>query len=238
MIGEMTALLAQKYGITLDDTAKKRFDAYFDALNAGNAKMNLTRIEGEEDTAYKHFLDSLALLWLCSVPEGVKAIDIGAGAGFPSLPLSIARPDFEFTAVDSVGKKVRFLNETAQNLGLEHFTAVHARLEDLGKNPIYREKYDLCVARALASLPTLLEYALPFVKVGGLFAAYKGPGAAEELRLAQKALDALCGTAEMKTYEIRDGQLSRTMVLVRKIRPCPAHFPRKAPLPSQKPIGC
>ena len=238
MIGKLTAELTAAHALALDLTAQNRLDAYFDKLERANAQFNLTRIQGAQDTAHKHFYDSLALLWLADVPDGASVIDIGAGAGFPSIPLAIARPDLKITAVDSVGKKVRFLNQCAQELALDGFCALHQRCEDLGKMPKYREKFDLCVARAVAALPTLLELALPFVKTGGLFAAYKGPAAAQEVDDARKALDALGGQAQLETYAIQDGQAQRTMVFVRKIRPCPAHFPRKAPLPAQKPIGC
>lgn len=181
MIGEFLSRIARDHGVSLDLRAQNLFSTYYTLLETANQTTNLTRIIGEENTAYKHFLDSLAPLWLSPLPSGAHCLDMGAGAGFPSVPLAIVRPDLSMTLVDSVGKKVAFLQDVSDQLGLG-FSALHGRSEDLGHNPAFRECFDVALARAVAPLPALCELTLPFVRVGGCFYAWKGPGAQEEDR--------------------------------------------------------
>jgi 16S rRNA (guanine527-N7)-methyltransferase len=236
MIGKLTAELTAAHALSLDLTAQNRLDAYFDRLERANAQFNLTRIQGAQDTAHKHFYDSLALLWLADVPDGASVIDIGAGAGFPSIPLAIARPDLKITAVDSVGKKVRFLNQCAQELALDGFCALHQRCEDLGKMPEYREKFDLCVARAVAAAYAF-GIGAALCQNGGPVRGLQGPGAAQEVDDARKRWTRWAGRPGWKPTPSRTVRRSGRWFLSQN-PPCPAHFPRKAPLPAQKPIGC
>lgn len=164
-----------------------KFSLFFDILIEKNKKMNLTRITKKEDVAIKHFLDSVTAESF--IPKNSKVIDIGAGAGFPSIPLKIIRDDLSFTLVDSVKKKVDFLNDTIEKLDLSKIKAIHARSEDLAHDIEFREKFDVCIARAVAELNILCEYCLPFVKQGGLFIAYKSISCEEEIERAKKAME-------------------------------------------------
>ena len=237
MIAEILRKIVAERNLSLDEAALCAFSTYYDMLKDANSKMNLTRIQGDEDTAYMHFLDSLSPLFLSELPQGAMCLDIGAGAGFPSIPLAIARPDLQITMMDSVGKKVKFLeslSEIAPNT-----IPLHTRVEDAAKMPEYREKLDFVFARAVASLDVLCEYALPFVKVGGTFIAWKGPALEAELAQAKKAIDALGGDAKtaMLSYSLMGGQYDRRLLLIKKIRHTPSHFPRNPKIIREKPIG-
>ena len=178
--------VCESFGLTLDDTAKARLNTYGNMLVEWNEKMNLTAITEPEEVLYKHFLDCLLFFKNVDVKQGAKVIDVGTGAGFPGMVLKIARPDIELTLMDGLNKRLIFLNAVLDELKLEAKT-VHSRAEDGGKNKEYREKYDIACARAVANLPVLCEYCIPFVKVGGQFVAMKGSAANEELAAAGNA---------------------------------------------------
>jgi 16S rRNA (guanine(527)-N(7))-methyltransferase RsmG len=237
MIDEIMRDLSERYSLNLDDVAFSRFSTYYERLSKANEKTNLTRIEGKENTAHMHFLDSLSPLFLFTLGEGTRCLDIGAGAGFPSVPLAIARPDLDITLIDAVGKKVAFLN-TLTDIA-PGIAPLHSRAEELARMAEYRESFDFVFARAVASLDILCEYALPFVKPGGAFIAWKGPAALEELGAAKKAINALGGdiNAQVKEYKLMEGQYERRLLIIRKVRQTPLNFPRNPKTIRNKPIG-
>jgi len=219
--------------LNLSDDQVKNLVRFYDLLVEYNSHTNLTRITTPEDAAVKHFADSLAGARF--IPDGVSVCDIGSGGGFPSIPLAIAKNNTDFTLVDSTGKKVEFLNSVISALPLKNARALHVRAEEMGHDDAFREKFDIVTARAVASLPTLLEYCLPFVKIGGVFLAYKTSG--EELDLSQNALKTLGGTVE-KVYSYNLGELGdvRNIFVVKKISPTPPKYPRGQGKPRSKPL--
>ncbi|MBQ7901300.1 MAG: 16S rRNA (guanine(527)-N(7))-methyltransferase RsmG [Clostridia bacterium] len=213
------------------------FAAYYKLLVEWNEKINLTAITGEEDVAYKHFIDCISIFKSGVIADGAKIIDVGTGAGFPGLPMKIYNNSLEVTLVDSLNKRLNFLTEVTDTLGLHNVRCVHGRAEDLGHNKLYREQFDICASRAVANLATLCELCLPFVKVGGYLAALKGPKADEEIAQAQKALKLLGGKVEkVINYSIADTDYDHNIVLIKKISAISAKYPRKAPKPSKEPL--
>ena len=211
--------------LPLDEAALRRYRLYYETLSEKNRVMNLTAIEGEEDTARLHFLDCAALLTLCDF-SGARVIDVGSGAGFPGLALKIARPEMDLTLLDSLDKRVKFLRETDGLLGFEDLRCVHARAEEAPAD--FRQSFDFALSRAVARLNLLCELCLPFVKVGGRFVAMKGPGAAEELAEAKKAIRTLGGETErVEEYTIPGTEVTHTAVIIRKIADTPARYPRR-----------
>ncbi len=228
---------ALKFNIELTDTMLNKFTKYTDLLLEYNSFMNLTAITDPYEVKIKHYLDSLTLLCAEKLKEGDKVIDIGAGAGFPSIPNAIVREDVSFTMLDSLGKRVNFLNTVAESINLTNAYAVHSRAEDGGRDSKMREKYDVAVARAVADLAVLSEYALPFVKVGGYFLAMKGTAPEEEINNAKKAIKTLGGKIEkVMEIKIEPMELKHTIVIIKKIDKTPSAFPRKAGTPSKKPL--
>ncbi len=226
----MRALLDEKLP-DLSAAQRDKLAAYFTMLVAANERMNLTAITAPEEAADKHFVDSL--LALPSISQGASCIDVGTGAGFPGIPLLIARPDIRMTLLDSLNKRVAFLKETLAALGLTA-TCIHARAEDAAKAPPHRGAYDIALSRAVAPLPTLLELTVPFLRTGGISICYKGSAAREESESAQSACKALNCALELKEFSMPYGE--RTLVLAKKTAPTPARFPRKAGEPSRKPL--
>lgn len=226
----------KKMGVPLTEGQAGQFMAYLALLLEWNEKMNLTAITEEREIVIKHFADSLSLA--PAVKEGaLSVIDVGTGAGFPGLPLKIARPEIRLTLLDSLQKRIGFLEEVTARLGLEDVSCVHSRAEDGGQNPAYREQFDLCVSRAVAALPVLLEYCLPFVRVGGYFVALKGPDAENELAESGVALETLGGRlTELRDVEIPGADLSHTLVFIEKTAPTPKQYPRKAGKIGKKPL--
>lgn len=228
---------ALKFNIELTDKMLENFQTYTDMLLEYNSFMNLTAITDPYEVKIKHYLDSLTLLCENKLNEGDEVIDIGAGAGFPSLPNAIARPDVNFTMLDSLGKRVNFLNDVVERLNLNNAKAVHLRAEDGGRDKNMREQYDVAVARAVADLAVLSEYALPFVKVGGYFLAMKGTAPEEEINNAKKAIKTLGGKIEkVDEIKIEPLGLNHTIVVIRKTEETKSTFPRKAGIPSKKPL--
>lgn len=203
----------------------ERFDRYAEMLVDWNEKINLTAITAPDEIVIKHFVDSLLLLKAYDVPKGASMIDVGTGAGFPSVPVVMVRDDIRLTLMDSLNKRINFLKELSEALGV-NAECVHARAEEFGNKPEYREQYDVACARAVAHLRELSEYCLPFVKVGGAFVALKSIGLEQELEEAKAAIDILGGKVEkIARFTLPDGA-ERAIAVIRKIRPTPKKFPR------------
>lgn len=218
------------------DTAEK-FDSYYKLLIDWNEKINLTAITNERDAAFKHFIDSVKVLDCGLFANNAKIIDVGTGAGFPGLPLKIYKNDLKVTLMDSLNKRINFLNEVISAIGLTDIETVHARAEELARNKNHREKYDICVSRAVANLASLTELCMPFVKQGGYFIALKGPKAEEEVQEAKKAIELLGGEfVEIQNYAIDETDLDHNLVIIKKIKPCDKRFPRNAPKPIKEPL--
>ena len=212
------------YGQKINGEKKEKFAEFSALLKEFNKKYNLTAITDEKEIYYKHFLDSAAgERW---IKQGVRVTEIGSGAGFPSVPLKILRDDLSFTLIESTGKKCDFLRVVKERLSLTGVEIVNGRAEEIARREEYREKADVCLARAVARLNTLAEYCLPFVKKGGIFLSYKGE-AAEEVAEAKRAVSLLGGgNVESYGYELPEGYGTRTLVRIEKIRNTPAAYPR------------
>lgn len=226
---------AAKINVHLDDTALQRFDTYARLLVEWNEKMNLTGITEPDEIVKKHFIDSLTFFTYTNVPEGASLIDVGTGAGLPGLALFIARPDLKVTLLDSLQKRLTFLQAVLDAIGLKA-ELLHSRGEDAGRNPAYRERYDFATARAVATLPVLAEYCLPFVRVDGRFIAMKGRDTAEEQAAARKAIPLLGGSIDKSCrFTIKDvGE--RNILSVKKISQTPAKYPRASAKIAKKPL--
>jgi len=229
---------AKRLGIKLSSAHLDLFDTFTTLLLEWNAKFNLTRITDPAEIAIKHYLDSLSLLAFVDIPTGFRVIDVGTGAGFPGVPLKIARPDLEITLLDSVRKKLTFLESALECLGLSDVHLVHGRAEDLGKAESYREKFDLVVSRAVGRLNVLAELCLPFCRVGGLFVAYKGAKSTQaEAEEASNAVNILGGKLEaVHEFVLPEGNLQRSLVVIIKKKPTPVQYPRKAGVPERNPL--
>jgi len=230
-------------GLSLPPTAPNAFFVYAEQLLQTNRHTNLTRITAPDEVAVKHFVDSVSVLVACpALPPGARVADIGTGAGFPGLPLAIVRPDLSVTLVDALAKRLRFLESVIENLGLGNVTLVHGRAEDVGREAAHRERYDLVVARAVAALPTLLEWCAPLVRVGGRFLALKSGDMDDELAAAANAARLL------NVRLVRDLALTlppvgddpaapaRRLLLYEKLAPTPAHLPRRPAEIKAKPL--
>lgn len=224
-------------GISLSDEQVGQFLRYYEMLVRWNEKMNLTAIKDFADVMKKHFVDSLSLVRVCDLTGNLSLIDVGTGAGFPGLVLKIAFPDLKVTLLDSLNKRIHFLEEVISELGIHGVNTVHGRAEDYAKQDKYRESFDLCVSRAVANLSTLSEYCLPFVKVGGLFISYKSERVSEELATAEHAISILGGVVENQVeLMLPDSDIYRNLVMIRKIQGTSSKYPRKAGLPARNPL--
>lgn len=236
---EKFVLELSKHNFELTDKQKQQFKLYFKMLIEVNEHVNLTRITEEDEVYLKHFYDSITPLFTFGAvfKDGATLCDVGAGAGFPSIPLKILKPGLKVTIVDSLQKRLNFLKDLISKLGLTDVELVHGRAEDVGQNKLYRERFDIVTARAVARMSVLSEYCLPLVKKGGYFVALKGPKAEDELDDGKKALEVLGGKL------IKDEELTlpaseeeRTLVLVQKVKSTPKKYPRQAGTPRRKPI--
>ena len=228
---------AAEMGIALTDDAAARLLHYMDLLLEWNEKMNLTAITDPREVVLKHFADSLTALSVLPAGKTLRVADVGTGAGFPGLPLAIAAPAWEVTLMDALQKRVKFLEAVTDALGMEKVACLHLRAEDAGKSPAHREQYDAVVSRAVARLSVLAEYALPLVRVGGMFVALKGPAVGEEAEDARTAIRRLGGEITgVKDAAIPFTELRHTLVLVKKIRQTPTAFPRSAAQMAKGPI--
>ena len=234
---QLLASGAKELGITLSERQLDAFDAFTALMLDWNRKLNLTRITDPEEIAVKHYLDSLVLLAKVEVPEGSSVIDIGTGAGFPGIPLKIARPDLRLTLLDSVRKRLTFLEAAVRELSLSDVEIVHSRAEDAAREKHLRERFDFATARAVAGLNVLAELCLPFCRVGGRFAAYKGPEIGTEVEAASKAIRLLGGKVEaVHEFDLPLGGIRRSLVIISKVKATPAGYPRKAGIPERNPL--
>ena len=213
------------YGIEITPSQYKNLEVYAKMLVEWNEKMNLTAITDPEGITIKHFLDSILPLKKLDVPHGTSLVDVGTGAGFPGLPIKIVRPDIKLTLLDSLNKRVDFLKAVCSETETDA-DCIHLRAEDGGRDPKYREKFDFAVARAVAAMPVLSEYCLPFVKVGGTFAAMKGPG--EDWKSAESAIKVLGGeVSDVIEYTLPGGD-KRVLIVVGKVKATPEKYPRNS----------
>lgn len=228
---------AKAINVSLSDRQIQQFKVYYEMLIEKNKVMNLTAITDYEDVIDKHFIDSIMLGQIYDLSGNMSVIDVGTGAGFPGIPLKIAFPNLKITLLDSLNKRVGFLNEVIDALSLENIEAVHARAEDGGRNVRYRDNFDLCVSRAVANLSTLAEYCMPFVKQGGYFIAYKSSQIEEEVTQAEKAIKVLGGSLEKsEIVAIPNSDIKRQFIFIQKKLPTPKAYPRKAGTASKEPI--
>ena len=224
--------------ISLSEKQLQQFLSYYEMLIEKNKVMNLTAITEKEEVIDKHFIDSISFNKAMDVTRSLKILDLGTGAGFPGIPLKIAYPNLEITLLDSLNKRIKFLDEVIEALGLEGISTIHGRAEDYAKQASYREQFDICVSRAVANLATLSEYCLPYVKEGGCFISYKSGSVEEELEQSKKAIFELGGKVkEVIAFTLPETDIERTFVVIEKVRKTPKKYPRKAGLPSKEPIG-
>ncbi|MCI6652283.1 MAG: 16S rRNA (guanine(527)-N(7))-methyltransferase RsmG [Ruminococcus sp.] len=235
MIDVLTNALATK-DIVLSDTQKQQFQKYYELLIEWNNKMNLTAITEENEVAIKHFYDSITLLMFVDVPCGAKVIDVGTGAGFPGIPLKIVRPDIKLTLLDSLNKRLIFLNEVCNSLGIDA-EIIHKRAEEGGRDKKLRDKFDIATSRAVANMNTLSEYCVPYVKVGGKFVAMKGKNGVAEFEKGIGAVKILGGEKEnVAEFSLPSGD-ERTIIVINKKSPTPKEFPRQSGKIKNKPLG-
>lgn len=224
-------------GINLTDEQIQQFIVYYEMLVEWNKVMNLTAITEYDEVMKKHFIDSISLIKAFDVSRSASVIDVGTGAGFPGLALKIAFPQLKVTLLDSLNKRIQFLNAVIEKLGLDEVETIHGRAEDFAKQGKLREKYDLCVSRAVANLSTLSEYCLPFVKEGGMFISYKSEKIQEEVLKAEKAITILGGKVERQVeFMLPDSDIYRNLFVIKKMKKTPGKYPRKAGLPSKEPL--
>lgn len=231
--------LSSKLDIVLSDEQIEQFQIYYEMLIETNKVMNLTAITQLDEVITKHFLDSIALanVYQNIKNKELKIIDLGTGAGFPGIPLKIAFPQLQVTLMDSLNKRVNFLNSVIDELSLVNIDAIHGRAEEMARRTEYRQQFDLCVSRAVANLSTLNEYCLPFVKLDGMFISYKSSNIEDELNLSLNAIKILGGKlTEVKKLSLPESDIERSFVMIKKIKNTPKTYPRKPGTASKEPI--
>ena len=229
--------LLKKIDINYNEETIRSFKKYKDLIIEWNKKINITSIDSEEEIYLKHFIDSIIIKKYVIIKKGSKTIDIGTGGGFPGIPLKLIDNDMKITLLDSLNKRIKFLNEVVKELNLEEVDCIHARAEELGQDKNYREKYDYGFSRAVASLNVLLEYSLPFIKKNGLFIAFKGSNFKDEIQESKNSLNILGGEIiDIKEYSLPETDISRSMIVVKKIKDIPKKYPRKPGTPNKKPL--
>ena len=230
----------EELGIDLSNDQIEQFVKFYEMLVEKNKVMNLTGITEFNEVIVKHFIDSLALVKVIDkdkLADDISIIDIGTGAGFPGIPLKIAFPEIKITLLDSLNKRINFLKEVSEELGFDNIEFIHGRSEDFGRNPQYREQFDICVSRAVANLATLSEFCVPFVKVGGSFVSYKAGDCGEEVSTSIKAVEKMGGKIEKQLeYIVPTSDLNRVLLVIDKEKATPKSFPRKAGIPAKEPI--
>ncbi len=213
-------------------------EKYMEGILSWNEKVNLTNITDPAEFRIKHNADSLMCVDFPEFEEAETVIDVGTGGGFPGIPLAVYAPEKHFTLLDSLNKRLKIIDELAGGLGINNITLVHGRAEDAARTKEHREKYDLCVSRAVSNLATLSEYCLPFIKVGGYLLAYKGPGAEDEVKEAAKALKTLGGSlVDIRETSMEEYGLDHRILVIKKVRNTPKAYPRKAGTPLKEPLG-
>ena len=223
--------------IVLDQEQIDQFDEYYEILVEWNKVMNLTGITEYQEVVEKHFLDSLSIVKVMDMDQVERVIDVGTGAGFPGIPLKIAFPKLDIVLLDSLNKRIRFLDHVIEELGLEGIRTIHGRAEDFARDGKYRERFDLCVSRAVANLSSLSEYCLPYVKVGGRFVSYKSGDIEEEVDDASKAIAFLGGKKErIEKFQLPDTDIQRSFVVIGKTKNTQKRYPRKAGMPTKEPL--
>ncbi len=227
----------QDFGLEANETVLNNFQKYRELLVQWNQKMNLTGIEDEKEVFIKHFLDSISTVTNGYVQNEMSLIDVGTGAGFPGLPLKICLPELKVTLLDSLNKRINFLQEVAKEIQIDDIEFIHGRAEDFGKKEEYREQFDIATARAVAGLPVLMEFCVPFIKVGGYFVCLKGPNANLELEESKAAMEVL-GVEYIEKIDIKlpEIDLHHNILVFKKIRNTPSKYPRKAGKVSKNPI--
>lgn len=227
----------QQLHIALSEKQMEQFLQYYELLVEKNKVMNLTAITEFDEVVEKHFLDSVSLTNQMDLHQPLKVLDLGTGAGFPGIPLKIVFPELEITLMDSLNKRVLFLQDVISSLQLENIEAVHGRAEEAARNKKYRESFDLCVSRAVANISTLSEYCLPFVKIGGSFISYKSSTIEDELEDGKKGIAILGGKVkDVYKFTLPDSELQRSFVIIEKEKKTPKAYPRKAGTPSKEPL--
>ena len=224
-------------GIVLDEKQKNQFQLYYELLIEWNKVMNLTGITEYDAVNEKHFVDSHAIVKTLDFNKVESMIDIGTGAGFPGIPLKIAFPHLKVTLLDSLQKRIKFLNEVIRTLGLNEIQTLHGRAEDFARMAEYREQYDLCVSRAVSNLSTLCEYCIPYVIDGGLFVSYKSGSIDEELVNSANAIKILGGKLQkVDKFQLPDTDISRAFIHIKKVKNTSKKYPRKAGMPGKEPL--
>lgn len=224
-------------GIEFEDSYYDDFDIYRKLLVEWNEHMNLTGITDKREVFIKHFLDSVGTYLSSRIPEGASVIDVGTGAGFPGLAMKVFDRSLQLTLLDSLNKRINFLKEVSDQIGLEEVEFIHGRAEDFGKDESYRASYDIAVSRAVANLAVLCEYCMPFVKIGGYFIALKSMAYKEELDQARKAIETLGGKVkEVVVVPLPEVDIEHTLIIIEKVAETPSKYPRKAGKPTKNPI--
>ncbi|MFL0250105.1 16S rRNA (guanine(527)-N(7))-methyltransferase RsmG [Clostridium neuense] len=227
----------ENIGLQINEEKYSKFVKYKDLMKEWNEKVNLTAITDDREIIIKHFVDSIKAFEFKELNNSVKIIDVGTGAGLPGIPIKIINDSAEVLLLDSLQKRINFLNEVITQLNLNGIKTIHGRAEDLGADLNYREKFDIAISRAVANMAVLTEFCLPFVKKNGYFIALKGPAVQEELSEAKKAISLLGGKIEdVIQVNFKDSDLKHNLVIVKKIKPTPKQYPRKAGTVSKKPI--
>ena len=227
----------EQINVVINDKQKEQFNRFYEMLIEKNKVMNLTAITEYDEVILKHFVDSLAINKYFDMQIPLKLIDVGTGAGFPGIPLKIAFEQLDVTLLDSLNKRIKFIEEVAKVNGLDKINPIHGRAEDVARNKEYREKFDICVSRAVANLTSLSEYCLPFVKVGGYFISYKAGNSEEEINDSKAAIKMLGGKIErVENFTLADTDITRTFVFIKKEKQTSAKYPRKAGLPTKEPL--
>ena len=227
----------EELNIKLEKRQICQFLQYYELLVEWNSFMNLTAITDYDEVIKKHFVDSLSLIKAIDLSKEISVIDIGTGAGFPGIPLKIAFPNLKITLLDSLNKRIKFLNEVIDKLELKDINTIHGRAEDFAKDKNYRQSYDLCVSRAVANLSTHSEYCLPYVKTGGKFISYKSEKITDEMNAAKNAINILGGNISGQVdFVLPNSDIYRNLFIIDKIKDTPMKYPRKAGLPSKEPL--
>lgn len=227
----------EELNISYDENLLSKFEIYMDSILEWNKKVNLTAITEKEEFIRKHYIDSVLCYNFEEMKKAKRVIDVGTGGGFPGIPLALLFPEKEFTLMDSLKKRLKIIDDLSKEIGINNIVTLHGRAEDMGRNKEHREKYDICVSRAVANLATLSEYCLPFIKKGGNFLAYKGTKAEDEIKEASKAIFLLGGKIQREEKISLPGyDLNHNIIVIDKMQNTSAKYPRKAGIPSKEPL--